>query len=244
VKSFRAEYEIRGLGRLSLTANYSLLFADGTGSNVNAANALLAANQPNLRSLYPLDLDVRHKIVSVIDYRFKNGSQYSGPVWFGKKVFENAGANFIVTAKSGAPYTKNAIATSTAQASLGRVQRSPIDGNPFGSRMPWQFRIDMNAQKAFSIKKKNPKDQFRPQATQFVAYLWIQNLLNNQIVNSVHRFTGLPNDDGYLNSPQGQQYIQEQVNAQSFIDLYSLKADSPLNYAMPRIARLGLRMYF
>jgi len=244
VKSFRAEYEIRGLGRLSLQANYSLLFADGTGSNVNSAAALLAANQPNLRSLYPLDLDVRHKIVTVLDYRFRGGAQYTGPVWNGKKILQNAGANFIITAKSGAPYTKNAIATSTAQAGLGRVQRSPIDGNPFGSRMPWQFRIDINAQKAFTIKKKNPKDMYRPQSMQFVAFLWVQNLLNNQIVRSVYRYTGLPNDDGYLNSPQGQQYIQEQIDAQSFIDLYSLKADSPLNYAAPRMARLGLRMYF
>jgi hypothetical protein len=244
VKSFRAEYEIRGVGRMSLSANYSLLFADGTGSNVNAAAALLAANQPNLRSLYPLDLDVRHKIVAVFDYRFKGGAQYTGPTWFGKKMLQNFGANFVITAKSGAPYTKNAIATSTAQASLGRVQRSPIDGNPFGSRMPWQFRIDMNAQKAFSIKKKNPKDKFRPQETQFVAFLWIQNIFNNQIVRSVYRYTGLPNDDGYLNSPQGQQYVQEQINARSFTDLYSLKADSPSNYLAPRLARLGLRMYF
>ena len=37
-------------------------FADGTGSNANSASALIQAGQPNLRSLYPLEYDIRHKI--------------------------------------------------------------------------------------------------------------------------------------------------------------------------------------
>lgn len=242
-KSFRAEYELRGEGRVSLSANYALLFADGTGSNINSQAALIAANQPNLRSLYPLDVDIRHKIVAILDYRFEEGTNYTGPVWFGKKIFENSGVNFITTAKSGAPYTKNKIAISNAQADLGRVQRSIIDGNPFGSRLPWQFQIDMNASKSFLIKKKNPK-QFREQNVNVTVFLWIQNLLNNRIIEGVYGFTGLPDDDGYLNSPQGQQYVQEQINAQAFTDLYRIKMDNPGNFATPRLARLGVRMGF
>jgi outer membrane receptor protein involved in Fe transport len=244
-KSFRAEYELRGKGRVSLSANYTLQFADGTGSNINSQAALIQANQPNLRTLYPLEgIDVRHKIVAIFDYSFESGSDYTGPMWFNKPVFKGAGANFIVSAKSGTPYTRNQIATSTAQASLGRVQRSPIDGNPAGSRLPWQFKIDANFTKDFVVKKKNPKDQFRPQDIRFQAYIWVQNLLNSKIVEGVYAYTGLPNDDGYLNSPQGQQYISEQVSAQSFIDLYRIKVDNPGNFALPRLARLGVRMYF
>ena len=242
-KSFRAEYELRGEGRVSLSANYALLFADGTGSNINSQSALIAANQPNLRSLYPLDVDVRHKIVGILNYDFEGKHDYTGPVWFGKKVFTDAGANFIVTAKSGAPYSKQGIAISSAQSDLGRVQRSFLDGNPFGSRLPWQFNIDMNASKTFTVKKKNQK-KFRPDQKSYTVFLWVQNALNNRIVEGVYGYTGLPNDDGYLNSPQGQQYIQEQINQQSFVDLYNVKMNNPANYAIPRLARLGFRMTF
>ncbi|MBI1307142.1 MAG: hypothetical protein GC181_11120 [Bacteroidetes bacterium] len=242
-KSFRVEYELRGNGRVSLTANYALLFADGTGSNVNSQQALIQANQPNLRSLYPLDVDIRHKLVAILDYRFENEREYKGPIWFGKKIFANSGVNFIATTKSGAPYSRDAIPTSTAQADLGRVQRSFLSGNPFGSRLPWQFKVDMNAQKSFVVRKTDPKS-YRSDHYEITVFLWIQNLLNNRIIQSVYGYTGLPNDDGYLNSPAGQTYIQEQVNQQSFIDLYSIKMNDQTNYATPRLARLGVRLTF
>ncbi|MCB0733072.1 MAG: TonB-dependent receptor [Flavobacteriales bacterium] len=242
-KSFRAEYELRGEGRISLSANYALLFADGTGSNINSQSALIAANQPNLRSLYPLDVDVRHKIVGIIDYRFESDRDYTGPIWFGKKVFANSGVNFITTAKSGAPYSRSGIAISTAQSDLGRVQRSFLDGNPFGSRLPWQFNIDMNASKSFIIKKTDPK-KYRVDHYEVTVFFWVQNLLNNRIVEGVYGYTGLPDDDGYLNSPQGQQYLSEQISQQSFRDLYSIKMNNPGNFATPRRARIGVRMSF
>ena len=73
---------------------------------------------------------------------------------------------------------------------------------------------------------------------------WVENLLNNRIIQGVYGYTGLPDDDGYLNSPQGQQYIAEQINQQSFIDLYSVKMNNQRNYARPRIAKLGISMSF
>ncbi len=242
-KAFRIEYELQGTGRVSLTANYTLLFADGTGSNINSQAALIAANQPNLRSLYPLDVDIRHKLVSVLDYRFEDKTKYTGPVWFGKKIFADAGVNFIFNARSGAPYSRNKQAVSDAQSDLGRVQRSQIDGNPYGSRMPWQFRVDMNLNKNFEIEKVRKKEGRMP-SYKLTAFLWVENLLNQRIVDAVYQFTGLPGDDGYLNSPQGQQYISEQANTQSFIDLYKVKVDNPYNYITPRYAKLGVKMYF
>jgi hypothetical protein len=69
----------------------------------------------------------------------------------------------------------------------------------------------------------------------------VQNLFNSKIVENVYAFTGLPNDDGYLNSPQGQQAVSQQISQQSFIDLYNISMNSPFNYAAPRLIRLGLR---
>ncbi|MBT8327827.1 MAG: hypothetical protein KJP21_08890, partial [Bacteroidia bacterium] len=61
IKSLKAEYQL-SLPTMRLKGSYLLQFADGTGSNVNSAAALIQANQPNLRSLYPLQYDIRHKI--------------------------------------------------------------------------------------------------------------------------------------------------------------------------------------
>ncbi len=242
-KAFRVEYELREVGNVSITANYALLFADGTGSNINSQAALIAANQPNLRTLYPLDVDIRHKIVGILDYRFDTKEDYKGIMWGKFPVFADAGANFIFNARSGAPFTSYKQAISEAQADLGRVQRSQIDGNPFGSRMPWQYRVDMNFSKTFEVKKKKTSDN-KLNTYNVNVFLWVQNLLNQKAIDGVYQFTGLPNDDGYLSSPQGQQYISEQVSQQAFIDLYNVKVDNPYNYTFPRLARLGVKVLF
>jgi len=75
-------------------------------------------------------------------------------------------------------------------------------------------------------------------------YLWVQNLLNTRIVNNLYGYTGLPNDDGWLSSPEGQQQAQNELNTQSFIDLYNAKVDYAYNYGIPRVTRLGVRFYF
>lgn len=242
VKTFRAEYELRGQGRTTLALNYALLFSDGTGSNINSSAALIAANLPNLRSLYPTQYDVRHKIVARFDYRFKAGKDYTGPVWFGKRVFENSGANLIVTTKSGEPFS--AYLNPVASVSVGSATRQQLDGNPFGSRKPWQTRIDANINKNFRIAKKSTKDDFRLRHYEVQVFLWVQNILNARIINNVYGFTGLPNDDGWLSSPQGQQQVANELNSQSYIDLYNAKVDYPYFYDIPRLARLGVKLTF
>ncbi len=242
VKNFRVEYELRGKGRTSMALNYALLFSDGTGSNINSSAALIQANLPNLRSLYPTEYDVRHKFVARFDYRFKAGKDYTGPIWFNKKIFSDAGANFIITTKSGEPYS--AYLNPAASVSVGSAQRQSLDGNPYGSRKPWQFKADATFSKDFSLKKGHTKDAYRRNNVDVQVYLWVQNLFNNQVVNGLYGYTGLPNDDGWLSSPQGQQQAQNELNTQSYIDLYNAKVDYAYNYGIPRITRLGVRFYF
>lgn len=240
-KAFRAEYQYRGVKNFQISANYTLLFADGTGSNINSQAALIQANQPNLRSLYPLDVDYRHNFNSTFTWTYEGGKDYNGPIWKGKKIFQNSDASFIVLGRSGSPYTANASPTSTAQAALGTVTRSQIKGNPFGSRLPWQFKADVNFSKAFEFKKKQMKDN-RVNVTGVTVFLWIQNIFNRKNVEGVYAYTGLPNDDGYLSSPEGQQVIAQQVSQQSFIDLYNISVNNPYNYGTPRLIRIGVRL--
>ncbi len=239
-KAFRVEYQYRGVKNFQMSANYTLLFADGTGSNINAQSALIQANQPNLRSLYPLDVDYRHNFNTTFTYGYEGGKDYKGPIWFGKRIFERSEASFIVLARSGAPYTANLSPTATAQSGLGTVTRSQIKGNPYGSRMPWQFKADMNISRSFEFKKKHIKED-RINVTGMTVFLWAQNLFNGKIIQGVYAFSGLPNDDGYLSSPEGQQKISQQASQQSFIDLYNISVNNPFNYSAPRTIRIGVR---
>ena len=75
-------------------------------------------------------------------------------------------------------------------------------------------------------------------------YLQVQNLLNTQNVRSVYRATGNPDDDGYLNDASAQTNIEAQNDPQSFRDLYMMKINSPFNYSLPRMARLGIEINF
>jgi hypothetical protein len=244
VKGFRVEYELRDMGNLSLTANYTLQFADGTGSNSASSQALIAVNQPNLRTLFPLDFDIRHVLKGTVDYRFKAGKEYEGPKWrlFGGKnpFFENTGANFILNARSGIPYTANSIANSL----LGEIQRSQIKGSINADRLPWQFTGDMNIDKAFNLPYGEKIDGKRAKKGQFVVTLWMQNIFNTRNVVAVYPYTGSPSDDGYLASPRGQQSIAAATNAQSLVDLYNVRMANPGFYSLPRLTRLGARFIF
>ena len=49
-----------------------------------------------------------------VDYRYKTGDKYTGPVLFGVKIFEDAGANIMMSAGSGTPYSRQSNITQEA----------------------------------------------------------------------------------------------------------------------------------
>jgi hypothetical protein len=60
----------------------------------------------------------------------------------------------------------------------------------------------------------------------------------------VYRATGNASDDGYLAASQFQSSIQSQLDEQSFRDMYTIKANNPFNYGIPRTIRLGVKFDF
>ena len=80
VKGFTVGYDLRRTGNVRLNANYTLQFADGTGSTTQTALALINAGLPNLRAINPFNYDQRHRIVANLDYRYGSGEDYNGPV--------------------------------------------------------------------------------------------------------------------------------------------------------------------
>ncbi|HNI46162.1 MAG TPA: TonB-dependent receptor, partial [Chitinophagales bacterium] len=79
VKGFDFNYDLRRTQNLRMTFNYTLQFADGTGSGDRSQANLIDFGRPNLRSIFPLSYDSRHLINVSADYGFGGGKDYNGP---------------------------------------------------------------------------------------------------------------------------------------------------------------------
>ncbi|MCH2197486.1 MAG: carboxypeptidase-like regulatory domain-containing protein [Flavobacteriales bacterium] len=236
-KGLTIAYDLRRTGNVRLNTSYTLQFADGTGSTTTTALALINAGLPNLRTIAPFNYDQRHRIVANLDYRYGGGKDYNGPVWFGKQVFANTGINFIANLGSGTPYTASTIAVPIT----GEVSPS-TEGSINGSRLPWQFNLDVNIDKNFTLTFGGEGDKAK--TANLNVYLWILNALNTQNINSVYRFTGVHDDDGYLAAAQYQPQINSQNDPASFRNYYNMFVNNPFNLGLPRQIRLGVKLDF
>ena len=241
VKGLTVAYDLRRTGNVRMNANYTLQFADGTGSTTQTALALINAGLPNLRSIIPFNYDQRHRIVANVDYRYGSGESYNGPVanigGKERQLFANTGLNFIANLGSGTPYTASVIPTPIT----GEISPS-TEGSINGSRLPWQFGLDANLDKNFTITYGGEGEKAK--TTNLNVYLWIGNLLNTRNVNGVYRFTGVTDDDGYLAAAQYQPLINSQNDPNAFRNYYSMFVDNPFNLGLPRTVRLGVKFDF
>lgn len=252
VKGFSVAYDLRRTGGVQLTANYTLQFADGTGSSASDGFNIASSGQPNLRTTHPLDYDQRHAVVLNIDYRFASGADYTGPVITIKdksyKIFENVGANIIARAGSGTPYSRQRNVTqgdpNSGNVVIGVAQRSNLIGMINGSSLPWNYKMDLRIDKDLKVSWGKKVEGEAKKTSNLNIYLQVLNLLNTKNVFNVYNYTGSPNDDGYLSSPQGQIALANQTNLQSYLDLYHLKVNDPSYYSQARVIRLGLLLDF
>jgi len=238
IKRYVAEYRYVA-DHLRFNGSYALQFADGTGSNANSAATLIQSGQPNLRSFFPLSFDTRHALKGALTYQFgyvskdKRVLEYNGPFAFGKPILQGVVVSLGYQSLSGRPYTSVQRAVSEAQRDNGVVQRAQVKGNPFGSRLPWMHEANLALQKGFRVNGK-----------QVTAYMQIDNLLGLAQVRGVYAYTGEPDNDGYLNSPHGQQQVQNQLNAQTFEMLYRMRMLNPGNFGEPRMIHIGTKLQF
>jgi len=245
VKGLSAEFDLRRSGGVSLTANYTLQFAEGSGSNANSGANLASSDQPNLRITLPLDYDQRHTITMNLDYRFGEGKDYKGPQFNRKKndaeqtiqVLKNVGANLIFRIGSGTPYTRD-----IAASPIGG--RSQINGSINGSVKPWQFRTDLRVDKNIQLTFGDKESENKKTANLNI-YLQVLNILNSKNILGVYNYTGNPDDDGYLTSSQGQLYLNNNpTTATAFTDQYNIFINNPNNYSRPRTIRIGVLLDF
>lgn len=233
VKGFQIEYELRRTNNLKIDANYTLQFASGTGSSASTGLNLARVGAPALRTLLPFDYDNRHQFLVRLDWRYGQGLNYNGPKVNGKNILENFGVNLVMNANSGRPYTKRDRAYAVTASASGNSQTV---GQVNGARLPWQVSFDMRINKSFMLTKNGKRS--------LDVYLQILNLFNTMNIINVYPFTGSPDDDGFLASEQGRAQLVNQVDQQSFVDLYNRSMNSPFNFSIPRRIRLGISYNF
>jgi len=242
-KGFQIEFDLRRTGGTRINANYTLQFAEGSGSNANSGANLAASGQPNLRVIQPLDYDQRHSFVLNYDYRFGTDKDYKGPQIKRKsgnpiQLLEDVGFNLQFLIGSGTPYTRWDLAVAR-----GSNQRSNIVGSVNGNSKPWTFRANLRVDKNVKLTW-GKKDSDEKKHANLNIYVQVLNLFNNRNVLGVYNFTGDPEDDGYLASPLAQSTIQSLNSPQGFVDQYTINMQNPGNFNRPRVIRIGLQLDF
>jgi outer membrane receptor protein involved in Fe transport len=225
VKGIEFGFDLRRTNGFSANLNYTLSFADGTGSGDATTSTITWVDETPPNFISPLDFDQRHKFNASIDYRLGQGE---GPTIFGAKLLENFGVNVLATSGSGFPYTTVIEPFNLA----GAARATRPSGGINSSRMPWQSRIDLRVDRRFPLGGRSS----------VTAFLWVENLLDQVNTNNVWRFTGLPDDDGFLSTSEGGRAVAQGVPA--FEELYQHRTRNTGSVGIPRQTRLGVRVDF
>ncbi|MBK7425790.1 MAG: carboxypeptidase regulatory-like domain-containing protein [Saprospiraceae bacterium] len=230
VKGFQFQYELRRTRNISLVLNYTLQFADGTGSDANSQSGI--SQRGNLRTLFPLSRDERHALKGVFDFRYDSGKRYNGPRLFGKDILANSGLNLQFNAISGRPYTRRQRATAFGG--------NGFEGSINGARLPWNYAMDVRVEKSFRL---NSPEAAKP--LNMTLSLRVLNLFDARNVRGVYSVTGSPEDSGFLSSSDGAAVVRQAdsggaalvaagVNSQAYLDSYSWSNLQNGFYSLPR----------
>lgn len=237
-KGVELAFDLRRTRNLSLTANYTLAFAQGTGSDSEATSVIVWRGQVFPNTISPADFDQRHTVNASVDYRL---GEDEGPVLFGAPVLENVGLNVLVQYGSGQAYT----ALESAVFSINDSFTSDAVGEVNSARLPATHRIDLRLDRRFNLG-----------ATSMRAYLSVLNVLDTQNILAVYRATGLPDEDGYLLTSGGTGFVRNQPDTDAATFNYRAYTGGPVNvganhtsasplmYSLPRRVRLGVQINF
>jgi len=229
VKGFTLQYDLRRTKNVTLLAAYTLQFADGTGSSAESSRNL--GSRGNIRNLFPLSFDERHRFNIAMDYRYASGRKYNGPILFGKDILANAGANFQIIAVSGRPYTAKLVPSQFGgDGTVGALN---------GARLPWNFTVNVRVDKSFRLYTPQEAGK-RP--INLNVYVRVQNLLDRRNLLGVYSASGSATDDGFLTSPIGESVLQGVVAdglEEFYVPSYTWRMLNPGFFTLPRRIYVG-----
>jgi len=100
------------------------------------------------------------------------------------------------------------------------------------SSMPWYNNLDLRLDKKLNISRYGLN-----------VYVLCLNALSQENIRNVMTQSGRPDTDGWLNTAEGQIWLQGQTEAYPGADasaLYNDRVRSPSNWSAPRTVRIGL----
>ncbi len=241
-KGLELAFDLRRTRNLALNANYTLSFAEGTGSDSRTARIIAWRSQTGVfpETLAPLAFDRRHNLNVSLDYRLGSGE---GPMVGGVYPLAGFGFNLLGVLQSGSPYTE--LDNKALESPIGQSTNGGAVGQVNSVYLPFTSRLDLKVDRNFNLG---------PAA--FRGYVWVQNLLNQDQVYSVYRDTGLSDDDGFLaTNPDAVRALPTELERDAFRFLYSQYVASPVVldgfgvsggqfYGLPRRIRLGVTLDF
>lgn|GEM_PF-169604 len=230
VKGLELALNMRRNHNVALDINYSLAWANGTGSWPNTQRNIVWTVSESPKMTSPLDFDQRHKLSATVDIRAGKGE---GPKIGESYPLENAGVNFHFAAGSGTPYSPMNIFNETT---LAAVSPSP-DGAINSEYSPWTYRLDLKANKVFYMGRYGME-----------LYVWVLNLLNRKNEIDVYEATGQASSTAWLATEDGQAFI-ESNKVPDWTGLngrqkYELKQNNPNSYGEPLQVRFGVKISF
>jgi len=213
IKGLSTSFNLRRVGYVQSTINYTLQYAGGTGST-GAGQYKIAWQSGNYPSFVsPLDFDQRHTGSINVDFRTT-----------AKDRIPEAGANILFTFGSGRRYTPTTVNSEVFPATSDQ----PIAGLNSGV-MPWFYQMDLKLDKNFNVGP-----------VRLNTYLWVRNLLDRSNVRDVFDGTGEADNDGWLNTASGRTWAADPQNS---VELYNMRMNHPFNYENPRTFLLGVRFF-
>ncbi|MFN0151322.1 MAG: TonB-dependent receptor domain-containing protein [bacterium] len=210
--------------RLSGALNYSIGFAEGTGSISNTNRIIAWTGAVTPKQTAPLAFDQRHRLSVVSDYRLSHGE---GPTFLGRKPLSKAGLAAVFVAASGLPYTPTEVYNEVTLQSVNGTPSGPINS----ARAPWTYQLDLKVDRDFDVGYTNLN-----------AFVWVVNVLDRKNPSTVYSSSGLPDETGWLSTPEGQAWLES--NGEGARERYELAQNDPRNYLTPRLVRFGLRTSF
>lgn len=225
VKGVDLEFEMRRTNHISVAANYSLQYANGSGSDPNTQrNRAWQGNEPS-KLIAPLDFDQRHNISLNVDVR---NSKKEGPMVGDYYILQNAGFNAQFNAGSGFPYTP---VVPYNEVSIQSVSEQPL-GQINSENGPWTYSLDVKFNKVFELSGR----------INLEAYIWVKNLLDTTNEVDIYHSSGSSGSTGYLNTAAGVNELN--TNAENFESIYRQAENNPTNFGQPRQVRVGLILNF
>ncbi|HEX8299163.1 MAG TPA: TonB-dependent receptor, partial [Rubricoccaceae bacterium] len=230
-------FDLRRTNNLQLSANYTLSFAQGTGSDASSTGTAAWRGNYFPQFINPSDFDQRHTANVTLDYRLAGGE---GPMIGGIRPFENFGVNLIGQFGSGQRYTR---LQTNPGFNVGDSFTSDVSGTVNGSTLPATTRLDLRVDRSFNLGFSDSRLR---------AYLQVQNLLDTQNRLAVYRATGQSDEDGFAGTGAGQALL----NTPGLLFNYQAFTGGPVNtggsqssgsgffYSAPRQVRLGFLFDF